>query len=325
MKKLIGILLFASICVNLFGQLGAKVQQVGIYGTWLSNLDDYQMRLVLNKNGEGELDDEAIRFTVSGNKLIVDVSGETISYNYVQQGNTLTVSGGDLEQAILFTRATASGGTVNQEVSTPSNNTNLVGIWSAPGERLEFKSDGKCIYLGNTFSYTQSGTMLTIITTQGNAQFSYRLTGNQLHLMANGQEVVYTRGDTNNNTASSFSDAKNVDQSLVGKWCWTNTTTTNTGGSSNSECIVLQANGTYQYAAERAMDTNTNAFYGGTSSQSSDQGRWWVQGDRIYYDSQTRGQGSYRLERRNHPKTNDPMIVLDGDAYVTFYQKAPWR
>jgi hypothetical protein len=325
MKKFIGVFLFFSICANLFGQLGAKVQQVGIYGTWFSNLDDYQMRLVLNKSGEGKLDDEAIRFTISGNKLIIDVSGETLSYNYVLEGNTLTVSGGDLEHVIQFTRAQVTTDERKTETNASVVNTNIIGIWSAPGETLEFKADGKCIYLGNTFSYTQSGTIITIITSQGNAQFSYRVEGNQMHLMANGQEVVYRKGETGNSNTSSFTDSKNIDQSLVGKWCWTNTTSTNTGGSSSSECIVLQANGTYQFAAERSMDTNTNAFYGGTSSQASDQGRWWVQGDRIFYDSQTRGQGSYRLERRNHPKTNDPMIVLDGDAYVTFYQKASWR
>jgi hypothetical protein len=51
-----------------------------------------------------------------------------------------------------------------------------------------------------------------------------------------------------------------------------------------------------------------------------------VQGDRIYYNSQTQGQGSYRLEKRNHPKNvGDPMIVLDGEAYVTATLKAPWR
>lgn len=325
MKKFIGIFLLLSIYVNLFGQLGAKVQQLGIYGSWYSTLDDYQMRLILNKSGEGELDGEAIRFTVSGNKLIIDVSGETLSYNYVLEGNKLTVSGGDLEQTLQFTRADSSSSVAKTKTTASSANTDIIGSWSAPGETLEFKADGKCIYLGNTFSFTQSSTIITIITSQGNAQFSYRVEGNQLHLMANGQEVVYRKGETNSTTSSSFSEAKNIDQSLVGKWCWTNTTTSNTGGSSNSECIVLQADGTYQYAAERSMDTNTNAFYGGTSSQSGDQGRWWVQGDRIYYDSQTRGQGSYRLERRNHPKTGDPMIVLDGDSYVTFYQKAPWR
>ncbi|HZV69137.1 MAG TPA: hypothetical protein VFG10_06315 [Saprospiraceae bacterium] len=32
------------------------------------------------------------------------------------------------------------------------------------------------------------------------------------------------------------------------------------------------------------------------------------------------------LEQRNHPKNvNDPMIVLDGRAFVTAYNKPPWR
>ncbi|MBS1554506.1 MAG: hypothetical protein JSU09_06240 [Bacteroidetes bacterium] len=70
---------------------------------------------------------------------------------------------------------------------------------------------------------------------------------------------------------------------------------------------------------------NTPDAYGGTSSKSSDRGKWWLKGDRIYYQSQTQGDGSYAFEKRNHPKNGDPMIVLDGDTYVTFYNKPPWR
>ncbi len=62
----------------------------------------------------------------------------------------------------------------------------------------------------------------------------------------------------------------------------------------------------------------------GTNSQGADRGTWYVQGDRIYHNSQTRGQGSYQLQKLNHPKNRDPMIVLDGEAYVTYYQKPPW-
>lgn len=73
------------------------------------------------------------------------------------------------------------------------------------------------------------------------------------------------------------------------------------------------------------MDTNTDAFYAGTSSQSSDFGTWNYDGTRIYYNSQNgQGSGSYLLEKRNHPKNGDPMIVLDGETYVTYYQKNPW-
>ncbi|CAN5568206.1 hypothetical protein BH18ACI3_BH18ACI3_19430 [soil metagenome] len=39
---------------------------------------------------------------------------------------------------------------------------------------------------------------------------------------------------------------------------------------------------------------------------------------------QSQGKVVHPIEFRNHPKTGDPMIVVDGDAYVTAYQKRPW-
>jgi hypothetical protein len=100
----------------------------------------------------------------------------------------------------------------------------------------------------------------------------------------------------------------------------------NQGTSSSSRCITLNADGTYIYNSESSRSVNTPDYYGGTNAQNSDQGTWYVNGDRIYYNSQTTGQGSYRLEKRNHPKNvNDPMIVLDGEAYVTATQRPPWR
>jgi len=109
---------------------------------------------------------------------------------------------------------------------------------------------------------------------------------------------------------------------LVGKWCYMN----NSLNSSTNRCITLNANGTHSYKSENSRTVNTAELYGGTASQGGDQGTWYVQGDRIYYNSQTQGQGSYRLEKRNHPKNSgDPMIVLDGEAYVTATLKAPWR
>ncbi len=29
------------------------------------------------------------------------------------------------------------------------------------------------------------------------------------------------------------------------------------------------------------------------------------------------------LDKNNHPKTGNPMIIIDGDAYVTYYQNNP--
>jgi hypothetical protein len=318
--------------IAVIAQIGAKTQQGKIFGIWQNAQFGYQMTLMLNADGSGEFDGEMIKFTYQGGKLSIVQDGQATVYSYILQDNSLSLSGGDLDQAITFTRSGAQEQTTvavnDPNLKSQSNSvtdTGLIGLWSGNGETIEFKPDGQCVYLGNTFSYQLSQGHVILATAQGNAMFAYSIKGNQLNLIANGQQVTYSRGATKGGIASDNSKAGNVSQELVGKWCWTNVSSTNTGGSSSSECIVLNANGTYEYASERSMDTNTNAFYAGTSSQGSDQGTWWVQGDKIFYNSQTKGQGSYQLQKQNHPKTGDPMILLNGEPYVTFYQKQPWR
>jgi hypothetical protein len=311
-------------------QIGAKTQQSKIHGIWQNSQFVYQMTLILNPDGSGEFDSEMIRYNQQGTKLSLVQGGQTTVYTCVLQENSLTLSGGDLDQPVTFTRngnqeqpPALSSGIESQHIST--GDADLIGIWSGNGETIQFKSDGLCVYIGNTFSYQLSSGNIILATSQGNVTFAYSIKGNQLILSANGKQITYQRGASTAPSAAAISTQGNVAQELIGKWCWTNVNTTNTGGSSSSECIVLNANGTYEYSSERSMDTNTSAFYAGTSSQGSDQGTWWVQGDKVFYNSQTRGQGSYQLQKQNHPKTGDPMILLDGEPYVTFYQKEPWR
>ncbi|MCW5909688.1 MAG: hypothetical protein KIT62_01380 [Cyclobacteriaceae bacterium] len=319
-----------------YAQIGAKVQQGNqLTGTWQNSQFGYQMTLALHADGSGEVDGEMIKYTSQANKLsIITQSGQTTVYTYALQGNSLTLSGGDLDGSIAFTRS-GTPNTQQAAQTTPQpqtsggaqNGADVIGVWSGNGESVEFKSNGQCIYLGNTLQYQVSQGHIILSTPQGSAMLAYSIKGDQLTLSANGQQFTYTKGggNTANQTQSqSQPGGGRVAPELVGKWCWIKVTSTNSGGSSSSECFVLNANGTYQYTSERSMDTNTNSFYAGTSSQGSDQGTWWVEGDRIYYNSQTRGQGSYQLQKVNHPKTRDPMIVLDGESYVTFYQKPKW-
>jgi hypothetical protein len=314
--------------ITLLAQIGAKTQQSKITGIWQNSQFGYQMTLMLNPDGSGEFDGESIKYSANANKLLITQSGQTTTYTFVLQGNSLTLSGGDLDQSITFAKAGTENQTVQtqQSVKTDSKNS-LLGVWSGNGESIEFKDNGQCIYLGNAFPYEESQGHVILTTQQGKAMFAYTIQGDQLNLTANGQQVSYTRGASIQSAQVNNFQNKgggNIAQELVGKWCWTNVTSTNSGGSTSSRCIVLNANETFEYASERSMDTNTNAFYAGTSSQGSDRGTWYVQGDRIYYNSQTSGQGSYQLQKINHPKTRDPMIVLDGEAYVTFYQKPSW-
>ncbi len=290
------------------------------------------MTLILNTDGSGEFDGESIRFAAQVNTLAITQNGATTRYTFALAGNTLTLSGGDLDGSVAFTR----GGTAPAQVAQPavqptqpavapsqSATGGLTGVWSGNGETVEFKKDGTCLYQGQSFAYQVSQGHVTLSTQQGNVMLAYSVNGNTLTLSGNGQSFTYTRGQRQG-AETVGQQGGSVSQELAGKWCYVNVTSTNSGGSSTDECITLHPNGTYEYYAERSMSVNADTYYGGTNSQGSDRGTWRVQGNRIFYTSQTQGQGSYELQKVNHPKTGDPMIVLDGKAYVTQYQRAPW-
>ena len=106
---------------------------------------------------------------------------------------------------------------------------------------------------------------------------------------------------------------------LAGKWCYMSNVTANDGGRMSNTCVTLYPNGTYEYYSE----TSSSNPYGGTASQSSDSGTWSVSGSTLVANSRSRGRQVYTLEKRNHPKTGDPMLMVDGDAFVTYTQRRP--
>ncbi len=320
------VLFLLSISLSAFAQIGAKVQQGKIQGLWQNSQFGYQMTLMLNADGSGEFDGEPIKYSTEANKLSL-ISGQTVTvYLYTLQGNSLSLSGGDLQGSVTFTRdgQTPAENPGQKEPVTPSfSNTDgsLLGLWTGNGESIEFKSDGKCVYLGNSFPYQISQGHVVLTTGQGNVSFAYSVNRSQLTLTANGHNIIYSKAAASSN-GTTTSSPKGVPVELVGQWCYMNMNT----NSQTSRCITLNADGSYIYSSESSRSVKTSQVYGGTASQGADQGTWFVQGDRIYYTSQTQGQGSYRLEKRNHPKNvGDPMIILDGEPYVTATLRAPWR
>jgi hypothetical protein len=330
MKSLIANISILTLSFSSYAQIGAKAQQNGLTGIWQNNDFGYQMTLILQANNTGEFDGESIQYKVIGSTLNVTQSGLTNQYNYTLSGNSLTLSGGDIEQPITFTRAGATKATNTSTVGAIASKNatdNIIGQWSGYGETIEFKTSGECTYLGQTYPYQLSQGHVTLQTAQGGVMMAYTISGNQLSLTANGKTLQYTRGKAASNAGTGLKStgAGRVAMELVGKWCYVNVTSSYSGGSSSEQCITLHENGTYEYYGESSRSVDGGTFYGGTSSQNGDRGTWSYDGVRIYYQSQTgQGSGSYLLEKRNHPKNNDPMIVLDGAAYATFYQKSPW-
>ena len=323
-------------------QIGAKIQEnPTLIGNWENNQFGYQMMLILQSDGNGEFGGENLKFTYTEKTLTISQDESVTTYSYALEPSTLQLSGGDLPAPISFSRLSTStppvltNGNINNaptssgtsQAGVPTSN-EIIGSWSGSGELIEFKSNGQCAYLGQTFPYSVSDGSVTLSAADGNHIFIYRITGDELTLSSGQHAVKYTRSSNAGSTANGSTSVGNaiIDQQLVGKWCYVDVNSYNSGASSSSTCVTLNGDGTYTYYGESSRSTSTQDYSGGTSSQQSDEGTWNVEGDKINFYSRTLGQKTYHLERRNHPKNvNDPMIVLDGMTLVSYYNKPPWR
>lgn len=288
-------------------------------GTWQSTNGGAVQNLVLQSDGSGSFNNEVLKYEVQGKFLAVVTGNETIVYAFQLEGNQLTISGGDLDGAMVFTRIQGNASAKDPSFSNTSKE--LIGTWSGDGEVIEFRPDGICRYNETLIPYRLSQGHVILDAASGSVSFAYTIKANRLLLSANGQQAAYERVKTPTHATTATRQVKNPSD-LVGQWCYLKSST----GTYSGRCITLNADGTYLYTEERSMSVQTEDLSGGTASQGSDSGRWYVQGDRLYYESTTRGTGSYRLERRNHPKNvNDPMIVLDDEPFVTTTRRPPWR
>jgi hypothetical protein len=108
---------------------------------------------------------------------------------------------------------------------------------------------------------------------------------------------------------------------LVGKWCFINLAASTTDALTNS-CITLNADGTFEANLDRSMLPSGTSL---PNIQDNDSGKWWMKGNRIFYNSSSNGQGSFALQKMNHPRLeNTPMIILNGIAFATALPHDPW-
>lgn len=210
----------------------------------------------------------------------------------------------------------------------------LTGTWRGDiqGQTIVMTVDGKGggEIDGVPMRYQLMGKLI-FIERQGNViGYSWDLRNDQL--MVGGGDLpgvlVMTKGvprAAGTPQPSTGQGAGGVMQELVGKWCEASSFTANAGGGSQrTSCFELRANGSYVYSSESSMSANAPGMWGGTTSSSSDAGTWSATANSITARSQKGTVTTYRLEKRNHHKTRDAMLCLDGDCYVTYWQRPRW-
>lgn len=300
--------------------------QSGWTGNWKNDKVEMSIEAQGDGGARGTIVFEGQRMPFEGR-----VSGEKMSGTFKVEGNSFafTLYRGDRGEVKLTTDGVdyilepVRSGAKNPlagRVAAPSNS--IVGDWQGPQGVVRFGADGSVMIAGKAYRYAVEGATLTLIAPDGQAALPFQLNGDVMVVSMNGQSIRFTRVAAGA-TMTQNQGQNGVRQELVGKWCYqANVYATNGGARSSSQCFVLNPNGTYEYYGE----TDSYNPNGGSTGQSYDAGTWTATDTTITANSRTRGTTTYRLEKRNHPKNvNDPMLVLDGQAFVTAYQKPPWR
>ena len=146
---------------------------------------------------------------------------------------------------------------------------------------------------------------------EGTFRLTYGIEGNTLRLTGSTGQVTLTR-------VAESSGEDRVASDLAGKWCYVSYVYATGGGArSSNTCFTLSPDGRYEYSGE----TDSYNKFGGATSQSADRGTWTATETSITASSASGRITTYVLEKRNHPKNNDPMLVLDGQAFVDVLSK----
>ena len=226
--------------------------------------------------------------------------------------------------AMLVFFFTAAAGTVTAQGNGQKDDAikkALIGKWKSPEATIDIRSNGTITINGDVYAYRAKGAVIAVSNDQGSMLFPYELDGDTLVVELEGREIVYKRmkSDGIGPLERESPSSAGIVPEFVGKWCYLSSLT-GTNSYMSSRCFTLYENGTYEYSGESA----SSGAYGSTAGQSYDSGRWTATRTTLTAHSSKNGTTVYPIELRNHPKTHDPMIVVDGDAYVTAYQRRSW-
>ena len=271
--------------------------------------------VAINADGTARIGEKTHRWSVEGNTITFSGNGEALKVPFDLTGDNWTWKFPD--GRLSLTRITAGA------PAAQSGDDGIVGTWQGPTGSIQLNLDGTATVGGVQYRYARAGNQLTLAGPDGTFIATVQLAGDTMNWVINGKTLSFQRAA--NVWAVGGAATGSILPELVGKWCQMSTLNNSTGVSSRSACFTLLADGSYQFAGESGATGQVNGGAYGTASDSSDSGTWTATANSITSNSKKTGVRTFRLEKRNHPKTGDPMLVLDGAEFTTAYQKAPWR
>ncbi|GEM_PF-4690705 len=187
-----------------------------LVGTWEAKVQGgVTVILDLRAEGEGKMDDQAIQWRVDGKTLELNVDGTAFAYTIELEGDSLRLSGGDLDEPMTFARkggkkglggkkkglagklGGGTGGETKPPVEPPketrppveppkATKPTIVGEWETQGAEgivpMVIKADNTGCLGTKEFHYLSTGYSLTIFTDKEQTEYRYELNGDTLIL-----------------------------------------------------------------------------------------------------------------------------------------------
>lgn len=207
----------------------------------------------------------------------------------------------------------------------PKTETQILGKWENEVERIEFFKDGIATLNCNKVKYSIVEDAIIIeseiVESAKMAEddvnifkYPFTLKDNTLTLLIQGRRTIYTKptNDTNQAETHVWSGGSNP-LDVVGQWCFKSVRENAT------YCLRFYKNGTYE-------EFHKSMSYDGSTIRYRDAGQWSVTANKLT-NCEDGGKKSvtYSFEKRNHPQTGAPMLIINGENYVTTDQKRkPW-
>ena len=148
------------------------------------------------------------------------------------------------------------------------------------------------------------------------SKIPFLLKGNTLNIWSEGKKIPFTRASKNDSgkiqAETHIWNGGSNPPSFVGQWC-----------DSIKNCFTFYKNGTYEYydAGMAKVAARTKIEH------DNEEGQWNVTATTLTVCSEDNEEESrtFSLEKRNHPQTGEPMLIIDEDEYVTTDKKRkPW-
>lgn len=303
MKKLLFFLFLVTAATALDAQPTLK-------GNWLNGKSVNYLELTFDGNGNGYQNGAPFKYWVREGKYFEEIGDTVYTYNYVLDGNTLTLTEGGIEGDLKFIR-----GQMGYWGPAGTKDARLLGLWVNEADTFSFQADGSGQLKGEKFQYQAGGQLLHLeYSGWGTKDYAYAVIQDTLLLSADNQIYRLQRQPGSGVPEIDLPLSPPADaQGIVGEWTSYGEETIEEAFEQGDEFLSR-----YLYLDELGNADLIFLEFG------SYPGTYKYDGEQFHINIRSIGRITYKIEKRNHPETGAPLILLDGKAFVGRFGHAPW-